>query len=48
MQEILRSWLVAVVESDPVVSVGKEYRRPLVSALYVNKIDSQAAKWCTW
>ena len=35
MQEILKWWLVAMVESGHVVSVGKECRQPLVSAQYV-------------
>ena len=29
-------------------SSGKECRQPLVSAQYVKKNDSQAAKWSTW
>ena len=37
-----------LVESGPVLSVGKEYRQTLFSAQYVKKMDSQTVQWCAW
>ena len=34
------------MESDPVESVGKEYRQTLFTAQYVKKMDSLAVQWC--